>query len=401
MDRTSRRGLAASAAIAGILVLTACAGSPGAEPQESAPIPPRAETVAPPPRTAAPLPEPGTPPPEPAGVGSVPTDFGARLQEAIGRWELSDAERDCLLESGESPEAVAARSGVDESTAHAGFASGLARRLPDTFLIAEFDLEAEDVEDLSEAELSCARQWLAGRGGEAFGAAYVGDLEAHRDMAFGLWGCVPSKASDGLFDPDGEDWTHLTGAELLCARDWMVGADRDLLRAVGAGDTAAAAEYRLGLVRCFPGVFVAAWFDVDAEDFNAEELSCVREWLLDVDTDTLETAATGEGGAALALGLGLILCHPGAFLPVVYGVEAGEISEDEVLCLQRLLSEADEETLAALDADDDAAIAAMGLGILKCVPDLFLGDLLADLGLDVGDRIPLYDDGITTRWGTA
>lgn len=388
MDRTSRSALAA--AIAAILVLTACAGGPGAEPEGLASPPPPVEPATSPVEPAAPLPEPAAPPREPAmspeGSAEPPpgslAEYGARLQAAIDRRGLSDAEQDCLIESGESPEVVASRTGVDETTARVAFASGMARCLPDVFLMAEFDIAAEDVEDLSQAELSCARQWLAGRGGQAFGAAYVGDREAKRDHTFGLWGCVPSEAFYGLFDPDGEDWTHLTAAELLCARDWMVGADRDLLRAVGAGDTAAAAEYRLGLARCFPGVFVAAWFDVDAQDFNAEELSCVREWLWGVDTDTLATAATGKGGTAFALGLALIVCHPGAFVPAVYGVEAGGVSEDEALCLQGLLSEVDEETLAALHADDDTAVAAVALGIVKCVPDLFLGDLL---GLDVGE----------------
>lgn len=405
MDRTSRRGLAASAAIAGILVLTACAGSPGAEPQESAPVPPRAETVAPPPRTAAPetaapetvappprtaapVPEPAAPPAEPGLPPPEPyAEFGARLQEAIDRWELSDAERDCLRTSGDSPEAIASRDGVDEATAREVFASGLARCLPDPFLIAEFDLEADDLGDLSEAELRCARQWLAGRGGEAFGAAYGRDREAMRQFTFGLWGCVPSEASAGWFDPEGEDWGHVTEAELSCSQQWHLGADRDLLVAMASGDSAAAAEFRLGLARCFPGVFVAAVFDLDVEDFNAEQMSCTQEWLDGLDIDALETAEAegGHDAAALAFGLGLVVCHPGAFVSAVYDVDPEELSADELSCFRRVLSELEEETPAVLEASADEAFAVLGVGVAGCVPDLFLDDMLADFGMDVED----------------
>lgn len=392
MDRTSRHGRAAWATIAAVLVLTACAGGPGAEPSAPDPSPPPPDLVAPPPRTAAPLPEPAASPPEsaprpaaPAGAGRIPTEFGARLQEAIDRWELSDAERDCLLESGESPEAVASRSGVDDATAHAVFASGLARCLPDTFLIAEFGLAADDLGDLSEAELSCARQWLAGRGGEAFGAAYAGDAEAYTEYSMGLLGCVPSDFLAGLFDPEGEDWGYVSEAQLSCAQQWLLSADRGLLGAVIADDPAASAEFRLGLARCFPGVWFAAVFDVDVADFNAGELSCIQQWLSGVDVDVLETASSGRDREALALGLGLVACHPGALVPALFEAEAGELSENELSCLTRLLAEVDEGTLAALDAGDDAAADALWLGAVKCVPDLFLSAIVADWGLDVGD----------------
>ena len=385
MDPMSRRRLVASAAIAGLLVLTACAGSPGAEPQVSAPVPLQPEPVAPPPRTAAPLPEPAAPQPEPVAPPTAAfAEFGAQLQETIDRWELSDAERDCMLTSGDSPEAIASRDGVDEATARAVFASGLARCLPDPFLIAEFGLEADDLGDLSEAELSCARQWLAGRGGEAFGAAYAGEREADLDFTFGLWGCVPSEAFVGMFDPEGEDWRHVSAAQLSCARDWMVGVDRYLLGAVASGDPAASGEFRLGLARCFPGVWFAAEFDVDVEDLNPEGLSCIQQWLSAFDLDVLETASDHDG-TALRFGLGLAVCHPDAFASVIFDAAAGELSEDEASCLIRLLSEVDEGTLAALIADDDAATVVLGWGAAGCAPDLFLDGMLAEMGLYVGD----------------
>ncbi|MYI55935.1 MAG: hypothetical protein F4062_02715, partial [Acidimicrobiia bacterium] len=65
---TCWRTRAASAAVAGILVLTACGGSPDAERVASTPPPPPADLAAPPPEPAAPPVEPAGPPPpvEPA-----------------------------------------------------------------------------------------------------------------------------------------------------------------------------------------------------------------------------------------------------------------------------------------------------------------------------------------------
>ncbi|MDE0653358.1 MAG: hypothetical protein OXI26_06875 [bacterium] len=293
-----------------------------------------------------------------------------RLQEAIDRWELSDAERDCLLESGESPEAVASRSGVDESTAHAVFASGLARCLPDTFLIAEFGLAADDLGDLSGAELSCARQWLAGRGGEAFGAAYAGDPATYTEYRMGLLGCVPSDFLAGLFDPEGEDWGHVSGAELSCAQRWLLGAGEEFLDAVVSGDPSAVGEFRLGLARCFPGVWAGAEFDVEVGDYNAEELSCIQQWLSGVDLDVLETAATDDA-TAVALGLSLARCVPDPFLGELLaelGLDVGDLTEHEMSCLREWMARIDFSALEAATRDE-ATAEALGSGLIACVGD--------------------------------
>ncbi len=331
---------------------------------------------------AASRPEPAAPPP-----GSI-AEFGERLQEAIDRWELSDAERDCLLESGESPEAVASRSSVDYATARAVFASGLARCLPDTILLAKFGSETDDLGDLSEAELSCARQWLAGRGGEAFGAAYAGDGAAYREYNVGLLGCVPSDFLAGLFDPEGEDWGHVSESELSCAQQWLLGADRDLLGAMVSGDPVATAEYRLGLARCFPGMFVAAVFDMEVADLSVEQLSCIQQWLSGVDVDVVGTASTGDDWEDLAFGLGAVKCIPDSFLGAMvadWGMDVGDLTGNELSCLRELVVRIDVGALEALRTGEGPMATVFGLGLARCVPDLLLGEMVAALGLDVGD----------------
>ena len=114
-------------------------------------------------------------------------------------------------------------------------------------------------------------------------------------------------------------------------------------------------------------------------ELSGEEMSCLRAWVAELDVVALATAdRLGEDDAALeGVMWGVVGCVPDLFLAAMLAgmdVDAAELSEDELSCLRQWLSDMDLATLAA--SDDDAAgfdaFESVLFDLFNCVPDLFL-----------------------------
>ena len=450
--RPNRRR-AALTAIAGVLILTACGSSPSAEPvvselpppadtaappsePESPPpaepeSPPPADTAAPPaepesppppdtpaplpelpppPDTAAPPAEPESPPPVPDSPPPADTAPSPELPEGppppvpessppvpdspppadtAPSPELPEVHVDAdtvwqdVFDALTAPEQSCIRSELDDDLlrsvlesrvlAHAG--SGQWEESiyncvsPDTVrslflatLIAGMG-EAMGFEELSGEETSCLRELVATldvvalRDGEAAAAA---------DIMSGLTGCLSDLFLGGMLAEMGVDVEELSEEEMSCLREW-----------------AAVAEFGLGLVACVPDVFLGEVFG-EVRELSEEEMSCLREWVAGVDRALLGAVVAGDEAAVAGFELGLVACVPDVFLGEVFG-EVGELSEVELSCVRQWVAGVDRALLGAVVAGDEVAVAEFELGLAGCV----------------GDQLPPDDDGDSTEGATA
>ena len=252
--------------------------------------------------------------------------------------------------------------------------------------------EAMGFEELSREEMSCLREWVATLDVVAL---WDGEAAAAAGIMSGLTGCLPDLILGGMLAEMGVDVEELSEEEMSCLREWVAGVAVVAPESAMAGDEAAVVAFGLGvvafglgLVGCVPDVFLADVFDgmgVDLGELGEDELSCVQQWVAGVDADALESAMAGDEAAVVAFGLGLIGCAPDVFLADVFGVDLRELGEDELSCVQQWVAGVDADALVSAMAGDEAAAAAIGLGLVGCL----------------GDQLPPDDDGDSAEGATA
>ena len=162
----------------------------------------------------------------------------AVMGEAMGFGELSPEETSCLRESVATLDVVALRA---DDAAAAALGLRLLGCVPDVLLAEVFGEMGVDLEDLSEVELSCLREWVATLDADALGSVMAGDEDeaAAAALGLGLFGCVGDlNPSDDHGDP-AEGATVVTVDESAAhVGDGSLGVVR-----IEAGDAIDAASY--------------------------------------------------------------------------------------------------------------------------------------------------------------
>ena len=178
---------------------------------------------------------------------------------------------------------------------------------------------------------------------------------------------------------------ELTEEELSCLQEWVAGVD--VGAAIGAladEDPVVSGELTSGMFSCLKDLLFSVMFEemgVEFGELGEDEASCLREWVAGFDLDSMVAGFEDEDPSVLGeLVQGLLGCVPDVFLSVMLeemGVEFGELGEDEASCLREWVAGAD--FMGLLAGDPDAAFAFLP-ALLECVPDL----LDAPLGPDPG-----------------
>ncbi|MDE2815304.1 MAG: hypothetical protein OXK81_01220 [Chloroflexota bacterium] len=154
-----------------------------------------------------------------------------------------------------------------------------------------------------------------------------------------------------------------------------------------ADDRTAAAEFFTDFIRCVPDLLLTtmiAEMGLEREDLSADEVSCLRGLLADVDWGALLFADAEEDVEAYAsFGIGVISCIPALLLSSALGEEV-ELSEAEASCLREAFAAIDVTALLTA-ADDLAGFAALAPDLVGCVPDLFVSLFIAETGASVED----------------
>ena len=169
--------------------------------------------------------------------------------------------------------------------------------------------------------------------------------------------------------------TELTEEEMSCLREWVAGVDvAAAVEALADEDPVVAEELTSGMLSCLKDLFLSVMFEemgVAFGELAEEEMSCLREWMAGLDTGPMVEALAADDPTALGEFVQELLgCVPDAFLSLVFGemdMEFADLGEDEVSCLREWVAGAD--FLGLLGGDPEAALAFVP-GLLECVPDL-------------------------------
>ena len=256
------------------------------------------------------------------------------LSEAIGvDVELSAAEASCFRESFAGIDTAALVDAVsanaDDSVA-VEFAEIMLSCAPSLLLSEAFGIDVE----LSEDEASCLREWTTSIDWDALAAAGEDPSGWFASMATGLVNCVPDLFLSLVIEEMGVDLEDLSDDERTCLREWVTAIDWDALAAAGEDPSGWFASMATGLVNCVPDLFLSVVIEemgVDLEDLSDDERTCLREWVTAIDWDAL--AATGEdpSGWSASMATGLVSCVPDLFSPEEdQGVDIDDDHSDSV-----------------------------------------------------------------------
>ena len=297
-----RRG-AALAALAATLIVMACGGTPAADPVPSDPAPAAAETAPPPPEPPSPPPEPPSPPPEPPSPPPEPPSPPPEPPSPPPEPPSPPPEPPSPPPEPPSPPPESPPPASEESPAE-----------PPDFHV-DGDTVWQDVFDaLTAAEQTCISAELGDDLLNSVLERQVLSDGGTEQWEASIFACLTPDNARSLFlaaltegFTEGLEVGELGGEELSCLRDWV--ADIDVAGLVAAdvagADDAELLEPMMSAMGCLALPFLTALFaemGVDMEDLSEDEMSCVRQWQSDVaDADWASLASVGDGFTALGL----------------------------------------------------------------------------------------------------
>lgn len=124
-------------------------------------------------------------------------------------------------------------------------------------------------------------------------------------------------------------------------------------------------------------------------DLSEEQMACVRAAIAGTDAPAVVAANLpgGDPGPAAALYEAFARCLPDVLVDALIaemGTDAGEVGDAERSCLLEWVKDVDWLALETEEEDPEGYGAALA-GLVRCVPDVFLASLLADWGMTYGE----------------
>ena len=217
---------------------------------------------------------------DPASVHDLFVSFMVSMMQSETGIAISDGEAACFSERTADIDWVALAVLSDEASAYE-YVSGMARCLADPFIALILEDSGVEFGDLSEDEIACLRQWLAGVGSDRFAATDENPeavLEEIWGLSTGLLECLPELSDFGSAEP-GDSWTPQE-AESVVIGESLEGA-------LDAGDT------DLFVFDAVEGEFYEIGVEPGTLDDPTVALYDADGWQLDYDDDS------GDGLAPL------------------------------------------------------------------------------------------------------
>ena len=163
---------------------------------------------------------------------------------------------------------------------------------------------------LSPDETSCLHERVADVDVAAFIAGTFNGLDAAaEEFVFGLMGCFPDLFLSAFLAEAGMTLEELSEEEASCLREWSASADWQ--RFLDEDDETLLVWFLPGLAGCAPDLLLGFFLEasgITLDELSAEETSCLREWLAGLDWEAL--LIDGESAAAAVASAGLARCLP-------------------------------------------------------------------------------------------
>ncbi len=300
--------------------------------------------------------------------------FSALITEMQDEVELSEDELACLLETMAGTDVAAVLAAMvadaDDRTAAERFFAEFIRCLPDLILTEMIAGMGLEREELSDDEVSCLHGLLSEFD---WGALLFADedFEAYASFGIGVISCIPALLLSSVL---GEE-VELSEAEASCLREAFAAIDFAALL-TAADDLAGLAAFTPDLVGCAPDLFVSIFIaetGASVEDLSEEERNCLRELVVSVDWAALDA---DDPAAVSAASSAFFSCVPGLLLSAAFGEDI-ELSEEEASCLREAFAKIDVTALIANPDDPDAAVKSVA-ALLNCAPRLLFAGLTED-----------------------
>ncbi|MCY4620671.1 MAG: hypothetical protein OXD34_02370, partial [bacterium] len=296
------------------------------------------------------------------------------IREAVDEELLESVLDRRVLESSEVPEQweVSIFSCLAPQTARALFLS---------FMIGGMETDEELDTELTAEEMSCLREWVAGVDvGDAVAELADEDSAVAAELISGMFSCLTDLFLSMMVSEMAMDGVELSEEEMSCLREWVAGTDMGTLVAgFNDEDPSVIGDFVPALFGCVPDLFLSMMLEetgMEFGEFSEDEASCLREWVTGADWSAFFTGFASDDPSVLAEFVpGLLGCVPDVFLSAMLeevGVAFGDLTEDEASCLREWVTDAD---FGALFTDNlDAALAFLP-DLLECIPDLLDGSV--------------------------
>ncbi|MDE0369554.1 MAG: PPC domain-containing protein [bacterium] len=137
----------------------------------------------------------------------------------------------------------------------------------------------------------CLDEWVAGIDVVATMVALsADDAEAAGEVTTAFMSCNPDLFISLMLEETGMNLENLSEEEATCLREWAAGTDWATLLA--GDDLAVILDFLPDLFSCAPDLYISFMLEgtgLTLEDFSEEEANCLREWVTDFDWATLFT----------------------------------------------------------------------------------------------------------------
>ena len=176
--------------------------------------------------------------------------------------------------------------------------------------------------DVSEQEVECVSAWVAGSDVHRLIRGMAeDDLAVWGEALSGVIPCLAGAFLPDFLVEMGIDPDSLTEDELTCLNQWMAGYDwSNIMTAMMEDDLGIMGEFFPGLMSCAPEPFLALMFEdfgIDVDALADEEKECLVAWVADLDweailavTVSVAFAEEAEAYSVLAEVFGLLACIP-------------------------------------------------------------------------------------------
>ncbi|MDE0137539.1 MAG: PPC domain-containing protein [bacterium] len=179
---------------------------------------------------------------------------------------------------------------ADDAGAAGEVTTAFMRCHPDLFISSMLEQTGMTLEDLNEEEATCLREWAAGTDWATLLASSTDDPSFLGDFVPDLIACAPDLFISSMLEDTGLTLDDLSEEEATCLREWATGIDWATLLA--GDDFAVLLDFLPDLFACAPDLFISSVLEdtgLTLEDLSEEEASCLREWVTDFDWSTLFT----------------------------------------------------------------------------------------------------------------